>query len=299
MMRWCGISWNSTPRAKSKTCVQRSPTFSAPRLLALVSLGAAGLLGSACEPAANEGRLPPETAPPFSVVQVHPKAGSTEVSRNGDVVLEFSDFPDPESLDFPSLSLGPRGDPARIAIEVSLVDRKVRLRPVVPLVAKTEIVLALGRGLKSLAGQPLTGGLELVFRTSETIAPTTLPPAPPTLRQVLGAGAGLAGRCDQAGCHSRRAGAAGGRQEPAAGLDFSLESDALRQQLLSGRRGGTEGLLWVEPGRPERSYVLRKLLAAQPGAFTRITGSPMPLTGAPLTQDALRTIETWIRSGAL
>ena len=86
--------------------------------------------------------------------------------------------------------------------------------------------------------------------------------------------------------------------EPAAGLDFSLGPDALRGLLLSGRRGGTEGLLWVEPGRPERSYLLRKLLAAQPQSFTRITGSPMPLSGAALSPDALRTIEGWIRAGA-
>jgi hypothetical protein len=87
-------------------------------------------------------------------------------------------------------------------------------------------------------------------------------------------------------------------QEPASGLDLALAAKALRPILLSGRRGGTERLLWVEPGRPESSYLLRKLLAAQPGTFARITGSAMPLTGPPLSVDALRKMESWIRMGA-
>lgn len=86
--------------------------------------------------------------------------------------------------------------------------------------------------------------------------------------------------------------------EPAAGLDLALDPISLRSQLLAARRGGIEGLLLIEPGRPQSSYFLRKLLAAQPDAFCRIVGSPMPLAGPPLPLDALRTIETWIRTGA-
>lgn len=275
----------------------RSPTVHSSSPLLLTSLILTGFLGSACVPPASEGRLPPESAPPFSVTMVRPLAGSTEVARNGAVVLQFSDFPDPESLTYPALSIGPRGDLARVTMTVSLVDRQVQLVPVVPLLAKTEIVVSVGRGVQSLAGQPLPRSFEAVFRTAESLAPAMPAPPSPTLGQLLAPGATLAARCDLAGCHARLT-RAGARQEPAAGLDFSLGSDDLRRHLLSGRRGGIEGLLWVEPGRPERSYLLRKLLAAEPGSFTRITGSAMPLQGAALPPDGLRTIETWIRAGA-
>lgn len=278
--------------------MSRCPASSLGHPTALAVLLASIFLHAACEPPPGEERLPRENSLPFSVTFTTPSARSTEVLRNGDLVLGFSDFPDPESLVFPSVVLGPRGDPARVNAEVRLVDRQVRLRPVVPLPAKTEIVLTLSRSVQSLAGRPLATEFQLVFRTAETLAPVAPLPLAPTLAQLLGAGGGLADRCAQAACHSRvdRAGMAG--HEPAAGLDFSLGPDALRGLLLSGRRGGTEGLLWVEPGRPERSYLLRKLLAAQPQSFTRITGSPMPLSGAALSPDALRTIEGWIRSGA-
>ena len=100
-------------------------------------------------------------------------------------------------------------------------------------------------------------------------------------------------RCAQAGCHRRDA-----QGHTAAGLDLAQDPIALREHLLSGRRGGLDALLWVEVGRPESSYLLRKLLAAQPDTFVRSTGSPMPLAQPPLSTDALRTIETWIRTGA-
>lgn len=278
--------------------MSRCPASSLGHRTALAVLLASLFLYAGCEPPPGEERLPRENSLPFSVVVTEPSAGSIEVPRNGDLVLRFSDFPDPESLVFPSLSLGPRGDPARVNTQVSLVDRQVRLRPVVPLPAKTEIVLTLSRSVQSLAGRPLATEFQLVFRTAETLAPLAPSPPTPTLAQLLGSGGALANRCAQAACHSRVDGASMARHEPAAGLDFSLAPDALRGLLLSGRRGGTEGLLWVEPGRPERSYLLRKLLAAQPQSFTRIIGSPMPLSGAALLPDALRTIESWIRSGA-
>lgn len=276
----------------------RCPASSLGHQTSIAVLLASLFLYAACEPPPGEERLPRENSLLFSVVSATPLGRSTEVARNGELVLGFSDFPDPESLVFPNLSLGPRGDPARLNTEVRLVDRQLRLRPVVPLPAKTEIVLTLGRSVQSLAGRPLAAEFQLVFRTAETLAPVAPPPLTPTLAQLLGTGGALANRCAQAACHSRVDGAGMARHEPAAGLDFSLAPDALRGLLLSGRRGGTEGLLWVEPGRPERSYLLRKLLAAQPQSFTRIIGSPMPLSGAALSPDALRTIESWIRSGA-
>lgn len=267
-------------------------------LLRLACYLALGICGSACEPLADEGRLPPPISPPFFVAALRPAVGTTEVPRTSDVVLTFSDLPAPETLTYPSLSLGARGDPARVTIEISLVDRQVRLRPVGPLPAKTEIVLSLSRSVQSLAGRPLPSSFQAVFRTSEAILPPPPVSPAPTLGLLFGPSGELTTSCAQAGCHRRQVGTGEAGQEPASGLDLSLPAEALRPSLLSGRRGGTEGLLWVEPGRPESSYLLRKLLAAQPGTFARITGSAMPLAGPPLSADTLRKMESWIRLGA-
>jgi len=59
--------------------------------------------------------------------------------------------------------------------------------------------------------------------------------------------------------------------------------------------GSPEGLRLVQPGQPEKSYLLRKLLAGT--AFARIIGDPMPVESAPLANTQLLAIQQWIRQG--
>ena len=108
---------------------------------------------------------------------------------------------------------------------------------------------------------------------------------------------GLRARCAVSGCHSSRD-ASGGAATPAQGLDFGQPA-AVLAALLTTRpaRGSLEGLLLVQPGLPEQSYLLRKLIAGS--GFARISGEPMPPTGLPaLNPDRLRAVELWIRQGA-
>ena len=53
------------------------------------------------------------------------------------------------------------------------------------------------------------------------------------------------------------------------------------------------GLLRVDPGHPENSFLLLKLTGPPLGE-----GSPMPLTGAPLSADEIQLIRDWILQGA-
>ena len=65
----------------------------------------------------------------------------------------------------------------------------------------------------------------------------------------------------------------------------------------AGAYGSPESLRLVQPGQPERSYLLRKILAT--GSFTRIMGDPMPAEdNPPLGIDAMLAIQRWIRQGA-
>lgn len=253
-------------------------------------VGAPGCGNEGDEPS---GRFAPGTSLPFVVVSTQPAASQQDVPRNAAVVVRFSDFPDPATLSYPWISIGPRSDPATFSTEVSLVDREVRFLPSRPLLAKTEVVVAISRRVHSLAGVALGTTFRMVFRTGDGLQPDPTPPSAPRLIDLAGRGGLFELSCAQARCHRRD-----DSGHAAASLDFAQDAPALREHLLSDRRGGLDALRWVEVGRPETSYLLRKLLAAQPDAFVRTTGSPMPLARPALSLDALRTIETWIRSGA-
>jgi hypothetical protein len=89
--------------------------------------------------------------------------------------------------------------------------------------------------------------------------------------------------CAQAGCHD--AGVASGEMVLEAGRSYG--------EIVDRPSAGRPGLDRVEPGDPERSYLLKKL-RGDPD----IVGDRMPLTGGPLRQDQIDGIAAWIRAGA-
>jgi hypothetical protein len=218
---------------------------------------------------------------------------------NSTVTLRFSDYPDPATLNFPQLRLGPRGQNIQFTYTVSLVDKTLVLSARDHLLPNTDYFVFLDPQIRALSGRPLQDGqtFALTFHTGEQLAPTS-PAAPKvTLAQLLPAGSPLQTSCARAGCHSSQGGGA-----PAQGIDFSTTPTAARQDLLDGHRAGPALLLRVEPGRPETSYLLRKLLARRDDSFVQIDGDPMPppkaSAAAPLDDDTLRQLESWIRDGA-
>jgi len=94
--------------------------------------------------------------------------------------------------------------------------------------------------------------------------------------------------CSSGGCHS------GGR--PQAGLNLSSGSSYASIVNVTAQSGG--GLKRVLPGSAQDSYLYRKVAArTNPGSF-RISGSPMPLVGSPLSVDQLAALALWIDAGA-
>ena len=91
--------------------------------------------------------------------------------------------------------------------------------------------------------------------------------------------------CAKSGCH---AGATGGQQGLIldAGVSYGL--------LVGHPASENSTLNRVEPGAPERSYIILKL-RGDPG----ITGARMPQDGPPyLTREQIDGIAAWIRAGA-
>ena len=89
-------------------------------------------------------------------------------------------------------------------------------------------------------------------------------------------------------CHSGSA--------PPAGLSWEVTQ---YDNIVTGGRASTEipGMLEVNPGDPDASYVMWKLRGQGP-AGQAIVGVRMPATGIPLDPALIAVVEQWIRAGA-
>ncbi len=80
-----------------------------------------------------------------------------------------------------------------------------------------------------------------------------------------------------------------------AGAPQGLRLDALNSyNHLVGIRSQEQNIFRVEPGNPDRSYLIRKLEGG-PG----ISGAQMPLNRPPLSQLTINAIRVWIAQGAM
>lgn len=251
----------------------------------------------ACSVPTDAEFYPPAQDPPFTVTAVAlPQPQAEPQPINPTITLTLSDFPDPATAQFPAVQLGRRGQPIEFLLELSLASRQLVLRPRRQLLPENDYFVSLTKEVQALSGRALDPPLALRFRTGSFVAPAPVPEAEVALGPLLSGPAGLGARCAGAGCHS----AAGGSGGPAQGLAFDWGAAQLAAYLTTTRaRGSFEGLLLVQPGAPERSYLIRKLIA--PGGFARIAGAPMPPmppVGAPLEPSLLDALELWIRQGA-
>lgn len=209
------------------------------------------------------------------------------------ITLAFSDIVDPDTGSLVALRLGGKGSPLENLIEHNLVERKLILRPKASLVPNTEYQIDVSTSIKSLAGVAIDKNSRVTFRTGTAVLPTTTEP-PLVLADIIGDKGQLKRSCTATGCHSAQSPG----EIAARGLDLSQATPTLRSYLTSANASGSpEALRLVQPGQPERSYLLRKLLAG--GSFTRIVGDPMPGEGSPLLEtSALLAVQSWIRQGA-
>ncbi len=86
--------------------------------------------------------------------------------------------------------------------------------------------------------------------------------------------------CAQPGCHAA----------PIPQQDMNLDADHFYAATVGVPSKERPDLLRVDPGHPERSYLMMKV-TGDPG----ITGVQMPLTGEKLTPEEVQTLEAWIK----
>ena len=86
--------------------------------------------------------------------------------------------------------------------------------------------------------------------------------------------------CTQAGCHSA----------PVPQMNMNLTKDNFYQNLVGQPSLEAPDMKRVEPGHPEKSYLVKKIKGEE-----GIVGLPMPMTGDKLSDDEIGKIEQWIR----
>ena len=86
-------------------------------------------------------------------------------------------------------------------------------------------------------------------------------------------------RCALSGCHLNN-------QNP------RLKSDVAYNNIVN--KPSSQGLDYIEPGDPDRSYLYKKITGA-----AGISGARMPRGAAPLSQATIDSIRVWIENGAL
>lgn len=292
------VSFVSCFRSCFRSRFRRSRLLLQRACAAVVGLAACLVVLGACSVATDAEFYPPVTDPPFTVTAVTlPQPAEQAQPINPTIILTFSDLPDPATVQFPALRLSTRTQSLEILAEVSLAVRQVRLRPKKPLLPENDYFVVLSQEVQALSGQPLVA-VAVPFRTGSFVDPAPVSDPPVELSRLLTDPVGLRARCALVGCHSSRDGSGGSSATPAQGLSFDLAARELADFLVvTPARGSVEGLLLVQPGVPERSYLLRKLVAAS--GFARIIGSPMPPAALPaLDAGLLRSLELWIRQGA-
>jgi hypothetical protein len=230
---------------------------------------------------------------PFVVTAVSLSGGDAAAAQpvNPVLTVTFSDFPDPQSVTFPALRLGTRTSALEYLYRIELAERRVVLWPKVDLLPENDYYVSVSTQARSLSGQALAVPSQVRFRTSSYRR--AIPPPQPavTLQSLLDDV--LRPRCASAGCH-----AGGSSKQAARGLDFSLSAAEVRRYLISTQEQSSHrSLLLVEPGAPERSALLRKILMRT--GFTGSAGEPMPpLLFSPLPPEAISLLEHWIWQGA-
>jgi len=128
--------------------------------------------------------------------------------------------------------------------------------------------------------------LLLAFACGSVKTPTEPPAGPPagaayTFSRIQGEI--FSPICAQAGCHD--AATASGGQVLAAGVAYG--------NIVGVRSTEVSTLNRIEPGDPERSYMVKKLRGD-----SDIVGERMPRIGGPLSQSQIDGIAAWVRAGA-
>ena len=257
---------------------------------------AAGLTVAACSQP-RDAQPYAGACEPLRVLAFDPIADAQDVPLDTTIRVRFDDYPDPNTL----------GEANRAGLlittgvfyfagvyAIDLIDKTISFRNPGGLRADLGFNINVRANLASLQGCPAIPE-QRSFHTATVAAP----PEPPVVQTPYATVQKIfAGRCAGVACHRAEAADAGDGclPEPAAGLSL-CDAEAV-DALLDVPSRQRADLHLVEPNDSSRSYLLRKLL---PGATPDV---PAPTTlghrdppGAPLTDDELHAVASWIDTG--
>ncbi len=232
---------------------------------------------------------------PFAVVTWQPTDDAKNVPIDQPIRLVFDDYPDPDTVDYDGVRLTTGVYYHGGTFTVDLIGKTITLAPSGGYRADLGYNLNLLPGLRSLRSCPAPKK-QISFRTGESLLPKAPPAAPPAT--FAGVRTIFARACAGGGCHRALAADGGGCLDaPAAALSL-CDRDA-RAALVAVPSRQLSRLDLVVVGDSSRSYLLRKLLpGATPDAPAPTALGHRDPPGAPLGDDDLRAIASWIDAGA-
>jgi hypothetical protein len=219
--------------------------------------------------------------------------GSADAPRDTAIRVTLNDYPDPDTLGAVDFIVTTGVFYVTGAYAVDLIGKAIVFQPSNMLRAGLGYTMTVLPPLHSLAGCPVTFQ-QRSFVTGDTVAAAPPPPAVPfSAVQPI-----LARSCAGAACHRQLADQGGGcLATPAQGLSL-CDADAWNALVAVPSREVSR-LPLVAPRNSARSYLLRKILPADPG------GGPLPSVigqreppDAPLSAGEVATVAAWIDSGA-
>jgi len=250
--------------------------------------GAALALAFAAACSAPTGSPYDGTCPLFQLVETIPIQGARQVSPLTPVTFRFSDFPDPDTTFYPTVTVTSGYYRYTARSGVDLARRTVVIQSNNGLPAGVEVTALATTNLRSLHGCPVyqppdrDGDLAVLlqFRTAESATPVPAT-APPTGPEVVSL---LAARC-AGGCHAVDASTC--LAEPAGHLSLcASEALAALDDVPSRERPSSTLVL---PRDSAHSYLVRKLLGAPPASAAR---------HGDLDDDEVAWLERWIEAAA-
>jgi hypothetical protein len=239
--------------------------------------------------------------------------GNGQITRSAIIVLQFDDFPDPDSAMFGPVQVRSGAATFDIDVRVSLVDRAIIVTPRSLLAPNGHYQVVVQPGIRALSGRTLTSTVSTTLAVS---LDQGTPPAAPPLYTWKGDIAGDIGTCAPS-CHSP-IGASGDMRTPTRLLDLTGDPTDPTLGLVNvpaqGELNWPAPLLRVAPGDSAHSVLLRKLLGGNPLADSRdaaipnsgVDGRRMPIqldetkpTPPPLDETTTRRVQDWIDEGAV
>jgi hypothetical protein len=253
------------------------------------------LLPAACSYPSGEGPDPGACVPLHLIGSV-PLPNGVAVPTDVTFRLTFDDYPDPDTVRSDSILLTSGFFWVPGSYGVDLIEKTAVMHPIHALSPALGYSLHLRPALSSLSGCPGTSEeIEFITGDGPAGAPAQPPAAFDSVQRIFTA------RCAGGGCHLAGGEEGGGcLATPAAGL--SLCAPEAWDQLVAVPSRQDNRLQRVEAGDSARSYLLRKLLPADPpadlGPIPGVYGQREP-PGDPLPKDQLRAIASWIDGGAM